>query len=401
MKLIQINAVYGCGSTGKIVRDLHELSLREGIESYVAYSTTTETNITNGFKIGTVYDKKAHAILCRINGKQAYFSNHATRKLIKFLEDVRPDIVHLHNLHSNYINLNLLLGYLSKKNIRTVITLHDCWFYTGGCFHYTNSNCMRWKDNCGNCPRKKLDTPAYFFDKSRSIHSDRKKYFGQFSNLIVVGVSEWITNEAKKSLLGDFTCMTIKNGIDCDFFNYTCSKIKEEYDLNDQFVLLGMGNKWLDPINKDALQYFQNKMGNGMTFVIAGCSKIQNAYRDKGILYLPYSKNQDELRKIYSMADVFVNCTREESLSLVNVEAQACGTPVITYSNTGVKETVDGVSSFKVETGNCQELFRLVEMIKVQGKAVFSSRCRQYVVDHFSRETNYLKYIDLYNTLCK
>ena len=185
MKVMQINAVYGIGSTGVIVKDIHELSQKSGIESYVSYSTSpiANTDIKNGYIIGSKLGKKVHAAFSRVGGKQAYFSRYATGKLIAYIKQVKPDIVHLHNLHSNFVHLNKLLNYLAKADIKTVITLHDCWFYTGGCFHYTFAGCDKWLDKCGNCPKKKQDTPAYLYDASAGILSDRKKHFGKFKNL--------------------------------------------------------------------------------------------------------------------------------------------------------------------------------------------------------------------------
>ena len=181
MKVMQINAVYGVGSTGVIVKDLHELCLQNGIESYVSYSTTNQKSedIKNGYIIGGTLGKKIHAFLSRLGGKQAYFSSFATKKFIKHIKRIKPDIVHLHNLHSNYINMNMLLDYLGKSNTETIITLHDCWFYTGGCFHYTAAGCGKWLEGCGNCPKKMQDTPAILKDNSAKILSDRKNTFLQ------------------------------------------------------------------------------------------------------------------------------------------------------------------------------------------------------------------------------
>ena len=172
---MQINAVYGVGSTGIIVEDLHNLALENGIESYVSYSTTNRNpeEIKNGYVVGQTLGKKIHAVLSRVGGKQAYFSSLATKKLIKHIEKVKPDIIQFHNLHSNYVNLNMLLKYLSTTNIKVILTMHDCWFYTGGCFHYTANGCYKWLDACGNCPKKMQDTPAYLKDNSAKILSDR------------------------------------------------------------------------------------------------------------------------------------------------------------------------------------------------------------------------------------
>ncbi|MBE6673870.1 MAG: glycosyltransferase [Ruminococcaceae bacterium] len=397
MKVLHINAVYGVGSTGVIVEDIHKLCLENKIDSYVAYSSTRKSadDIFHGYVIGKKLDKKLHAFLCRINGKQAYFSRGATKKLIKHIENIKPDIVHMHNLHSNYINVNMLLDYLGKNGISTVISLHDCWFFTGGCFHFTNAKCDGWLKGCGNCPKKKKDTPAYLFDMSAKILSDRKKYFGKIEDLTVVGVSQWIAGEADKTFFKGKT-MTIHNGIDTDFFVNTPSDIRTELGIEDKFVVLGMANKWLDPVNKNALDYFSENLPSDSVMVLVGCNEEQKAALPKNVIGHGYVYDRNRLRQLYSMADVFVNCTREDSLPTVNIEPQSCGTPVVTYDNTGAKETVDNISGFYVETGNYKGLFERMMEIKQRES---TAECREFVTNEFNRDKNYAQFIDLYKSI--
>lgn len=401
MKVLQINAVYGVGSTGVIVRDIHEMCMKKGIESYVAYSTSNVSleEIKNGYQIGNALDKKLHAILCRINGKQAYFSRGSTKKLIKHIKEIRPDVVHLHNLHSNYINLNMLLDFLGKEGIAVVITLHDCWFFTGGCFHYTSVGCDRWKKECGNCPKKKKDTPAYLLDKSARILADRKKYLGSIEKLTVVGVSKWITDEARGTFLGEKDCITIHNGVDTEFFQPTESDLRERLGIGDKFVVLGIANKWLLPINAETLKTVVNSLGDDSVMVMIGCSEDDRDKLPKNVIAMDFVRDRNLMRQVYSMADVFVNCTREESFSLVNVEAQACGTPTITYNNTGACETVDGVCGFAVETGNANALVEAIKLVKSDTTGELSTRCREHMRKHMDKNKNYLKYIELYERL--
>lgn len=401
MRVLHINAVYGTGSTGVIVADIHKKSLQNNIESYVAYaiSPISKDKIPNAYKIGSVVDRKVHAVLGRINGKQAYFSKKATGKLLQHMDLLKPDIVHLHNLHSNYVNLNILLKYLAENDISTVITLHDCWFYTGGCFHYTQAGCFKWLEQCKDCPKKGQDTRAYIRDCSNEILEDRRKYFGQISNLTVVGVSEWITNEAAKTFLKNNRIATIYNGVDLDFFKPSESDFRRKNNLENKFLVLGIANKWLKQTNKRALELFVNQLDEDSKFVLIGCSRGQQDSLPKNIMAVPYVKDRYELRNIYSACDVFVNCTWEESLSMVNIEAQSCGTPVVTYANTGVKETVDGESGIRVQTGNAQELFDAVIEIKKNGKAAYSDKCRRFVSEKFNREKEYDKYLKLYSDI--
>ena len=398
---MQINAVYGVGSTGVIVEDLHNISLENGIESYVSYSTTNKNpdEIKNGYVIGKTLGKKIHAVLSRLGGKQAYFSSFATKKLIKHIENIKPDIVHLHNLHSNFVNMIMLLKYLGKKDISTVVTLHDCWFYTGGCFHYTSAGCNKWKESCGNCPKKMQDTPAYLKDNSAKILSDRKKYLGKIKNLYVVGVSQWIASEAERTFLKGKNITTIHNGVDTGFFVPTPSDFRKKHNLEDKFLILAPANKWLKSINKETFDTVSNNLPSDCVIVMLGCTESQKKGLPSNVLALDYIKDRDELRKVYSACDVFANCTREESLSLVNVEAQSCGTPVVTYRNTGVQETVDNKCSFSVESGNTEEMLRTILLIKSTGKETFAEDCAECVKKNFDKNTNYKKYLKLYNEI--
>ncbi len=399
MKILQLNAVYGVGSTGVIVRDIHRLCLENNIESVVCFSEANDS-VENGFQIGTALGKKLHAFLCRISGKQGYFSRASTKRLIKIIEKEQPDIVNLHNVHSNFVNLNMLLDYLAEKNIKTVATLHDCWFYTGGCFHYTNAGCERWLDACGNCPNRFVGTPAYLFDASPRILADRIEHFGKIKNLTFVGVSQWITDEAKRSKVNAKRYETVYNGIDLELFRKTESDVRESMGIGNRFLILAMANKWLLDVNKGLLESFSEHIGNDAVILLVGCDAEKANNLPDNVIPIDFVKDRLELVKIYSAADVFVNPTREESLSLVNVEAQACETPVVTYKNTGAQETVDNINSFSVESGNIQALLDAVLKIKNSDNRDFS-KCREFVSERFDKNKNYNQLIELYKTIFK
>lgn len=401
MKVLHINAFYGFSSTGSIVEDIHNLSLENGIESYAAFSTSTASlsKITNYYAMGNIVDKKLHALLSRINGRQGYFSHFSTKKLLKHIEKIKPDIVHLHNLHANYININMLLDYLGKNDISTVITLHDCWFYTGGCYHYTGIGCYKWQDSCLECPKKHTDLKSHFLDKASSNLSDRKKYFDKIKDLTLVGVSNWISNEAKMSILKDKSHTVIYNGIDTSLFVNTPSDLREKYGIGDKFVILGLASKWLDPINKEAFDYITSNLPNDSVLMLFGCEDEQIKSLPKNVIGIGYINDKKHLVKIYSMADIMINCSREDTLSLINVEPQACGTPVIAYRNTGGAETVDNACSFSVDDGDYKSLFEKIMEIKSNGKSTYSDLCREHAVSKFDKRENYKKYIELYKEI--
>lgn len=397
MKVIQLNACYGYGSTGIIVRDLQDICLKHGIECVVVFPKSKGT-VKDGYRIGNFFTNKIHSILARISGKQGYFSLFSTLKFLFFLNHYKPDIIHLHNLHGCYINLPGLLKYATKRKIAIVVTLHDCWFYTGGCSHYTSVCCDKWLKECGNCPRRYEETAAYIWDASSRILADRKKLFGNIKNLACVGVSNWMVGEAHRTVFKDAICMTIHNGVDTDFFHPVESDFRERYNLRDKKIILAPANKWFSEINQGTFNYFASHLSDEMRMVFIGTGCDEMRLTDK-MINLGFIYSREELRDIYGAADIMVNCTREESLSLLNVEVQACGTPVVTYSNTGVKETVDGKCGFAVDNGNPKEMWTALVDVLSKDKMYYREDCISWVKQSFNKERNYMKYIELYKRL--
>lgn len=398
MRVLQINATYGVGSTGKIVQDIVKCCEMYGIEGFVAYSTSNQpaSKIPNSYKIGNALSEKWHAAVSRFAGRQAYFNRFTTWLFLRYLDSINPDIVHLHNLHSNYIHLNMLLNYLAKHDIATVITMHDCWYFTGGCFHYTNAGCDKWQYSCGNCPKRREDTPAYLFDSTRKILKDRKKYLTAIPRLYLVGCSQWVADEAKKSVLKNCNIRHFYNGFDLDVYKPSKSDLAQRLGVEGKYVLLGPASKWLSGVNKETLVYFIKAMPEDYVLLLFGYIGDDQILADNVLLY-GYTSSREEMAQLYSMADVFVNCSREDTLSSLNLEAQACGTPVVTYEATGSKETVDGQCGFAVETGNAESLWLKTKETVEKGKAFFSESCISFISRQFNKVDNYNKYIQLYH----
>lgn len=397
MRISQINAVYGYGSTGTIVKDLQSRCKQDGIECEIVYSQSRDM-VEAGYHIGNIVSNKLHAFLSRIAGKQGYFSWLPTLRLLKHYDEYKPDIIHLHDLHGSYINVPMLLRYATKKDIAVVITLHDCWFYTGGCSHYTHSNCFRWKESCGNCPQRNWEFKSLIYDASTTKLQDRERLFGAIQNLIVVGVSQWIVDEAAHKVFKNAKQITIHNGIDTEFFHPVDTDFRRKHNLEDKFVILAPANKWFLDINRQTLEYFASHMTDDMRMVFIGKGVDTSRMTDR-MINLGFVSSRDEIRAIYSACDVLVNCSREESLSLLNIEVQSCGTPVVTYANTGVRETVDDNCGFAVEDGNPEAAWKAMMNVREKGKAYFSASCRYWAKQEFDVNINYRKYIDLYRQI--
>ena len=381
-----------------IVKDINDELIRRGYESHIAYAISNY-HPKNGYKIGNKLDYKIHALLTRLLGKQGYFSIISTRRFLRYIDRIKPDIVHLHNLHSNYINLNILLEYLEHESIHTVITLHDCWFFTGKCFHYQVAKCDRFKDSCGDCPLIKKDVPSWFFDPTAKVLSDKKKLFNNIKSLTVVGVSNWISNEAKQGIFKDKGVVTIHNGVDINIFRPTPSEMREKLGLKDEFVILGSADKWLNPLNREAFKYILSSITPDMKIVIFGCNKDQQKQLPESVIGIGYITDRDEMAKLYSMSDVFVNITLEDSLPTVNIEAQACGTPVITYKSGGSPETISERTGIVVPKGDKEGLLKAILKIKDRGKAIYEQNCIDHVEKNFVIKDRYVEYVNLYNNI--
>lgn len=411
MKVVQINATFGNGSTGGIVKDIQQQCLQSGIDCYVAYSLSSisEDKIVNGYQIGDSLDHKIHAVLSRISGKQGYYSKRPTRDLLSWLEEIKPDVINIHNLHSNFINLPMLLKWVAAHNVALVVTLHDCWFFTGGCFHFTSSQCARWKESCGCCPRKNLDIPS-LKDSSATIISDRKNLFGQISKLKVVGVSQWTAEMAKQGVFKNTPCTYIYNGVDVDVFKpikdaNAISAIREKYGIKSRFVILGPASKWFLPENNNLLEGTL-QLGKEFALVLYGCNAQQiEAPQPQGdnstqLVKIGFTRSQQELAEIYNMADVFVNCTHEDTFSLINAESQACGTPVVCYANTGAKETVNTQYGRLVETDDVKNMIESIVSLKTVGtQDNYQEELAEWATSHFNKDINYKRYIQLFREL--
>lgn len=393
MKVLQINAIYGFRSTGVIVRDIGDTLVHNGNEAYFAYQTTNKA-LETGLMVGNKLDWKWHALHARLFGKQAYASKRATKKLIKWIDKIQPDVVHLHNLHSNYINLNLLCNYLATEKIPTVITMHDCWYFTGKCSHYIAVKCGKWQESCGNCPLNKAEQPSLFFDSTSKVLKDRTEHLLKIPSLTLVGCSQWIANEAKKSKLGSADIDVVYNGVDTEIFKPHESDIRKELGTEGKFVILGMADKWFAQQNRDIVEKLIAAQDENTKIVIVGCREEQMAYFSKfeNVVPMGYVSDRHRLSDVYASSDVFVNLTRADTLPTVNMESICCGTPVITFDCCGSPELVDEECGFVVREGDYDGLFAAIENIK--SKPLCFDLQKQH--QKFDKNECYKRYLDIY-----
>ena len=401
MKILQINATYRIGSTGEIIAGIAQVSAAAGFDTYYVCASLSEDQRNDHiFVMGNRLDHKIHALRSRILGKQGSGSLLATLNLLKWIDEICPDIIHLHNLHSNYINVPLLFHYIQKRGIETVITLHDCWFFTGKCCHFLYDGCNLWKSGCGNCPRKRKEIPSYFFDRSSEDFREKRKLIGENPYVHVVGCSQWLTACARESLLADRVEKTICNGIDLDIFKPYQTDVYENLHKCDAFIILGMANKWLSEDGRETYNHVVKKLGPRMKLFLIGCTPKQIAENSNAHVFMSgFIKNRIELAKCFSSADVFVNVTKADSFPTVNIESIACGTPVITYDSGGSAEIVDRQTGEVVPYGNYEQLLQSIKRIQENGKQSYSRKCRQRAELLYNKNKTFLEYVKLYSQI--
>ena len=397
MKVLQINSVSGYGSTGSICEEIAVALENEGHECFIAFGQLT-SSYKNNFKIGTKIENHLHNLGSRIFGKQGYFTKNGTRKLIAFIEKYNPDVIHLHNLHGNYLNLPILFSFLRNFEGKIVYTLHDCWAFTGKCSHYTDVACYKWKTECISCVQVKKYPPSLFLDNSTEMFHDKKEWLTNLPNLQIITVSHWLESQVRQSFLKEKNIQTIYNWIDMDVFKpielYT-NQFKYKIDITKFTILLVSAGwykndaKWLDLV-KLASQI-------PVDFQIIVVGKIDKSCKiPNNVINLNYVNSKEKMAELYNIADTYIHLSSEDTFGKVIAEALACGTPAIVYNSTACPEIVGNNCGIIVNKGNIDEIYYAIKEIKSNTKAYYSENCISFVTENFSMKTNILKTLNLY-----
>lgn len=343
MKVLEINSVCGIRSTGRICTDLADTLKENGHGCKIAYGreTAPEKYKNISYRIGSDTDVKLHALKARLFDSAGFGSKKATEKLIEKIKEYDPDIIHLQNIHGYYIDIEILFNYLAAADKPIVWTLHDCWAFTGHCSHFAFANCERWKNGCFDCPQKKSYPSSLLMDRSKQNWIKKKELFTGVKNMTVVTPSKWLAELAGKSFLGKFPAKVINNGIDTEVFKPTCGDFRAAYGLENKKIILGVASVWDKRKGLDDFIKLADLTDDNYAIVLVGVNEKQKNTLPGNIIGISGTDNTAELAEIYTAADVFVNFTYEDNYPTVNLEAQACGTPVITYKTGGSPESTD------------------------------------------------------------
>lgn len=401
MRVVQINVTYGnADSTGRNVKELHEYLLDEHIDSYVyAAKVNDAAAIDDRIRFFSAeWDRTVHAFLSRLTGLQGYFSQYLTRKLVSELRKLKPDVVLLHVLHSNCISFPILCRYLAENDIPTILVLHDCWYFTGHCCYFTQSGCVKWQQDCCYCPQIHQWNKSWFFDTAHKCLRDKEKWFEAIPRLGVVGVSDWITGEAKKSILKDAAVIQrIYNWIDLETF-----RPRDTRDLRKQLgitenekVLLGVASAWGNRKGLQEMLLAAKSMPDSKVVMIG--KMPENIEIPENMICAGLVRDPVKLSEYYSMADVFLNPSVQETFGKTTAEAMSCGTPVIVYNTTACTELVGPGCGEVVDNMAAHEYLNTVrEYLK---KPKDSDSCRQFAEKNFAYHDLCCQYTELISRL--
>lgn len=390
MKVLQINSVCGYGSTGNIVVDLYSALKEQGHECCVAYGRGNAPEDVQSYRIESDLEVYVHGMLSRITDKQGFYSTRATKRFVQWMKEYDPDVVHLHNLHGYYINIEILFDALKQMNKPVVWTLHDCWAFTGHCAHYTEVACYKWKSVCEHCPQKKKYPSSLLRDNSYSNFRRKKTIFQNVPNLMIITPSQWLADEVHKSFLSEYPLKVIYNGVDLSIFQPTPSDFRKQYHLEDKKIILGVASVWSKEKGLQVFDELAEKLDDRYQVVLVGLGQKQRSQVSRRILCIDRTSSKKELAEIYTAADLFLNPSIEETMGLTTVEALACGTNVLVNNSTALPEIVDyEQSKILLNRDMCSDVKNAMKITRN-----YDENCR--VARKYEKNNQYNKYLDLY-----
>lgn len=396
MKVLQINAVCGNCSTGKIAVDLYRVLEKHGDQCKIAYGRRSAPEGIDTIKIANKIDNLIHIGLSMLFDNSAFLCKRKTRKLIQKIEEYDPDIIQLHSLQGYYLDINTLLTFLAKYNKPVVYTLHNCWSFTGHCNYFDYAQCDKWKNGCKNCPQKTTYPPSLVLDRSSHNYQKKKQLLNSIKNLTLVTPSKWLANLVKQSYLKEHEVITINNGIDLNKFKPIKGDFRKKHHLEEKFIILGVANVWEKRKGLEAFIELANKLEDSFQIILVGLNKRQLKKIPKNIIGITRTNNIEELAEIYTTADVFFNPTLEENFPTVNLEAMACGTPIITYKTGGSTEMVEDSWGYVVEKEDIKTAEKIIR--NLVGKEKKTRECLASA-KNYSKENKFEEYITLYHKI--
>ena len=397
LKILQINTVCGSGSVGRIAVDIYHTLEKNGDKGMIAYGRRTAPEGIRAFRFGSPLDMGAHVLSTFFRGEHGFASGRQTKRLIGRIRKWNPDVIHLQNIHGFVLQVEILFAYLKEAGKPVVWTLHDCWPYTGHCAFYDYTACEGWKTGCRACREYQRTYPYALFRNHTIQNYERKRTaFTGVADLTIVTPSRWLAGEVKQSFLKEYPVQVIPNGIDRKCFRPVKSLLRQRLGLEGRFVILGVANVWE---RRKGLEYFvklSGRLSGEYKVILIGLTKKQIKSLPENIIGLERTSSAEELAEYYSMADVFVNATLEDNFPTTNLEALACGTPVITFNTGGSPESVDESCGQVVPKGDTEAL---IKAIRQEREAPRQSESCLKRAERYEKYDRFQEYVELYHRL--
>lgn len=404
MRVLQINTFYLYGSTGRIMYDLKKVMETNGIESYAAFGygyNPTEEEQDTVYRIESDHELLISKLWTKAMGHHGFNNKSETKRFLKWVDEVKPDIIHMHNIHNHYLNVRMLLEYIAEKHIPCMLTMHDCWTFTGHCAYFDYSGCNKWKIGCHHCPSLR-DYPKTFalIDPSAWNYKQKQKLFAPL-NITFVSPSQWLCELQQLSFLKDKPCTVINNGVDISVFHPIKSNVREKYGIGNRKMILAVSAGLSPRKGKEYLLQLPLKLNDDEVLVIVGLQKGQEKLlpETSKVIGVQRTKTADEIVGLYSEADVFINPTLEDNFPTTNIEALACGTPVVAFSSGGSAEVITKDTGMSVEPRDMDGLVAAIRIVLDNGKGHYVDACRKKAESEYNKDVQSLKYIELYKNI--
>lgn len=399
--ILQINVDANNGSNGSIARDIGDIALSKGWRSVIVYGRKHIPSESELIRVGSDWDVKWHGLFTRLTDLHGLGSYFVTKRLVKKIKEINPNIIHLHNIHGYYINYKLLFDFINMHKIPVVWTFHDCWPFTGHCGHFIGYDCYKWKTFCNKCPAKRDYPTSWFIDNSSFNYSLKKTLFTKPDKLAIVTVSNWLKSVTTQSFFSKYPVSVIYDGIDTDSFMYRPSDLKVKLGIEGKYILMSAAANWSSSKGWDDYLKVASLLPNSYVIILIGVTSQQQKMLPKNIIGIQRVEGKEKLAEYYSIADVLLNLSYAETFGMTTAEAMACGTPGVSYNITACPELLTEDTGLIVEPGDIDGVLKAIEAIVEKGRLSYSDACRRRVLENYNFKEVNNKYFEIYEQLLK
>ncbi len=387
------------GSTKRIMDNILDKAEENGYETYSFSGNwkTSQKSKSNRIIFGYEIENKVSGFFAKLTGLHGYFSILGTISLIRKLNHIKPDIIHLHNLHLWTINIPILIRYINRNRIPVVWTLHDCWGLTGHCTHFIQSNCDKWMDGCYSC-KNRHTYPFSYLDSTKMMWNKKRKWFTSIMALTIVVPSVWLKCVVEKSYLAAKKCIVINNGVNQSIFRRDSKEGYESINIDGKYVILGVAYSWSQKKGLDEFVRLANELDENYQIILVGTTEEIDKQLPKRITSIHRTENIYQMAELYHKANVFANPTREDNFPTTIMESISCGTPVVTYDVGGCREILDEKTGIVVPVNDYHLFKESIINICNAPKSTYIDACVQRA-ERYNENVKYQEYINLYNQI--